>query len=473
MNAATTLKPENAVALQVVVSGPGGWTTSRALQANDTITVGSKAGCGLRLEGQSISPIHCLLQTVNGALFIQDWCSSTGTLLNGVAVSEATPVALDAEIRLGDFRIACRPQSRIAEPEDQLPTSEWLPPDVAADPSSHADAWWSVERAGDADSGDADSRDVDSGDVDSGDAEFDRWDASPESWAGEAGGCTRSMDEETIDLLKYEIELLQHEVAQRDHRISEFEQQNMAAQTAEAAAPESPAEIARLATRLEELLDELDRSDSRITQLQELLRCSEEATQAERNERKQLEAWVVDIEQRIGQRESEWAAERDALERGLKDLATQPATWPAAASSSDASRDMRDSEQLRELERLRADNRALQEKLEELRKDPAEQSNNAISPAETSFPAALREEQIRMAQERAALARQQAELANARAELQRLADLRQREECLGDARLRAFRDHLREIHVQEQQQKPADRSLGARLAQIWHRLEGR
>ena len=290
----------------------------------------------------------------------------------------------------------------------------------------------------------------------------DEFDSPQEPW-----GSSRSVEQETIDLLKYEIENLQHEIAQRDHRIAELDRRSVPEEGVEGFSDESSIELAKLATRLEELLDELDRSDTRIAELQEALRCSEEAAQAEREERRQLEAWVVDIERRIGERENEWQAERSELQQRLQNLATRGESLPQNPPSGGSPADTR------ELESLRQENQSLQAQLEQLRQEQVTSPSTPEPPAETLVPSSLREEQIQIARDRAALARQQAEVVNARAELQRLAEIRQREESVGDARLRTFRDHLREIHIQEQQQKPAELSLGARIAQIWHRLEGR
>ena len=59
--------------------------------------------------------------------------------------------------------------------------------------------------------------------------------------------------------------------------------------------------------RMEELIEEANRSDERAGLLEEMLHAAEDATRAERDERSQLEAWLTDIERRIGSREDEHA----------------------------------------------------------------------------------------------------------------------------------------------------------------------
>jgi hypothetical protein len=83
----------------------------------------------------------------------------------------------------------------------------------------------------------------------------------------------------------------------------------------------------------------------------------------------------------------------------------------------------------------------------------------------------LREERIRMAQQRADLARQRTKLLELQSELeQRLArDKKSLDD--GDTRLRAFRDHLREIHETEQRARK-ENSIVNRLARLWNRLDG-
>ena len=68
-------------------------------------------------------------------------------------------------------------------------------------------------------------------------------------------------------------------------------------------------ESLRLENRLEELLQELQSTDQRVRGMEELLRVSDQATQAEQEERSHLERWVTEIERRVANREAESLAE--------------------------------------------------------------------------------------------------------------------------------------------------------------------
>ena len=118
------------------------------------------------------------------------------------------------------------------------------------------------------------------------------------------------MEDEATELLRAEIRELQCELAERDAQLNEFLNVPTDAGFASNDLDESTDESA-LANRLEELLDELTKSDERSALLEEMLRASEEATAEEQEERRQLDSWVGDIEQRVSQRESEWQAEID------------------------------------------------------------------------------------------------------------------------------------------------------------------
>jgi hypothetical protein len=84
----------------------------------------------------------------------------------------------------------------------------------------------------------------------------------------------------------------------------------------------------------------------------------------------------------------------------------------------------------------------------------------------------LRAERVQIAQERAELARQRADLMSLRAQLDQVSKSADSPKLEVENRMRAFRQHLREIHDQEQTDPPQP-SLSSRLAQLWKRLEDR
>jgi hypothetical protein len=85
---------------------------------------------------------------------------------------------------------------------------------------------------------------------------------------------------------------------------------------------------------------------------------------------------------------------------------------------------------------------------------------------------ALREERLQLAQEKATLARERSVLLKQQAELQDLLQRKAQSADSADHRIRAFRDHLREIHETEPHMKQGP-TLSKRLGKLWRKLEGR
>ncbi len=281
-----------------------------------------------------------------------------------------------------------------------------------------------------------------------------------------ASEATAAADREAYELLQLEVERLQYELAERDAQLAELGSLDYADEGEEEGEPDEA-----LLTRLEDLLAELERNDERGAMLEQLLRAAEEKNRAEQEERRHLAGWVDDIEQRFGERDAEWQAERDALthrvetvlaERdGLMDQLRERCSHTGGAVAASTA----------DLDQLQATNLSLRQELHEAQEhclqleEQVRERNKQLS-CRTQDDTKLREEQLQLAQERAELARQQAELTTAQATLQ---ELPRRPETEIDCRLREFRQHLREIHSQEQQ-NPVKTS---RLSRLWARIEGR
>jgi chromosome segregation ATPase len=267
-------------------------------------------------------------------------------------------------------------------------------------------------------------------------------------------------------------------LADRDQQLNELRSAHATAPPEVDGETPNPEDTATLVGRLEELLDELEQSDRRIREMEQLLRGSDEAAQAEREERRHIENWVSDIEQRVLQREEEMSAQTQTLQNRLQQACRERSEfeermrqYALAAGSSDVSR--------QELERLREKNHelgqqmgALQETCDQLKRELQQAQNAANAGQATGASPDVREEQVRLAQEKALLARQQVELASMRSELERVAQPQQRPGRDIDNRMRAFREHLREIH-EEEKIVQSERGLASRLSQLWRRLEGR
>ena len=113
-----------------------------------------------------------------------------------------------------------------------------------------------------------------------------------------------AVEDETMDLLRDEVLHLQRELADRDARISDLNQLVATMEQGSRPADEPNCDSLALVARLEQLLDELDRRDQREAALQEQLRAAEDASRAGQEERRQIETWLSEIEERVGQREA-------------------------------------------------------------------------------------------------------------------------------------------------------------------------
>jgi hypothetical protein len=461
-------------AVRLAIRGPDGRCADSVLEPETSVFAGAGSNCGIRLTGAEVSPAHCLFRHVAGRICVMDWCSLSGTFVNGERIQSEAEVVAGDEIRVGEYTIC---------PQVSVPEGTESGPKTSAERGAQLGDDQSSPKATQLD--DAPSRTTSSP------PEPPRGQglaqpatprsqaaAGPETVEANVPGPAAPQTQDVIALLQAEVEQLQLELADRDARLAE-----MTTWSNECGAPgirddaQSP-EMEALAERLEELLDELEKSDERVVVLEEQRRLTEEACEAEREERRQLDAWINEIERRVAQRDrereaenqslrhrvDELVAERSRLEQQLKVAGHQGQPGQGEAQLMQALRD----ENARLRQRVdQTDAARLQ--LEKKLRDAQQRSDSETLSA--TVDKALREERIRMAQQRAELARQQAKLLQLKTELdQRLA--RDRESLSeGDTRLRAFRDHLREIHQNEQQAR-REGGLVNRLTRLWNRLEG-
>jgi hypothetical protein len=290
-----------------------------------------------------------------------------------------------------------------------------------------------------------------------------------------------AFQDDATELLQVEIDVLRSELAERDARLRELEE--LMARDADHSPPEedavSPQEVEKLVGRLENLLEELEQSDARIATLNETLRMSDEAVQAADEERQQLEAWLGEVDRRVGQWEQEWHAERDCLNRSIAELTEQrDRAELQLASGATIGPQGHAAEKL--IQQLRAQYAHLQAAHQEL-----EQEKNRLlvrvevgeiadveGQVRGAVDEALREERLQLAQEKASLARERSVLLKQQAELQDLLQRKAQSADSADHRIRAFRDHLREIHDTEPHMKQGP-TLSKRLGKLWRKLEGR
>ncbi len=413
-----------------------------ALADGESVIVGSGGNCGVRLDNQSVSSIHCVIRLSDGQLFVQDWCSNLGTLLNGVRVDEETQVPDGSTIRIGQYEIVVNlldvsggSSSREVPFEfKQASTSE---PASRVEEEPGLDTWVGAEADGQdlplasiaqqLDEGDSSCEapaliDLDSQQAVEHELVLNRPEDNATGASAEPSDRPRSkrlslegIDPEIVSLLQAEIECLQSDLLDKDRQLADLEGL-IESQSLEAAGVDD-SQTETLVARLEQLLEELDGSDQRIRVLEDLLQAEQDVTRAQQEERAQVEAWLNDIERRITSREEEWKAERETLLRRVdqikaerdeadRQLASAENSPHGVASQQSVVKELR--ERIDKLQdELSVEQRhrlTLEHELDELKsKSPEEARQEYIE-------SALREDRLKLAQEQAALSRERAQL---------------------------------------------------------------
>ncbi len=471
------------------------------LRNGDALIVGSASSCGLHLPDPGVAPIHCWLRRIDGEVQVQDWNSPEGTLLNGVRVHDPVAAPPGSVVQIGEVRIhvpngatdsplsinhgeLAVPAATAGNPDTGDSTASPLQPEtpavstedestVTASPREHVDI-----------PGDT-SMDIPPVETDS------AWPAenplAADDWSlalnDSQDRAADLFDGDLIELLKTEVAHLQQELADRDARQSvQSDAQHMADDPWSDIAPNAERPLAdqeseQLTARLDELLAELNESDHRIRSMEELVRMADEAATAEQEERRQIEAWISELEERIQNRDAERDAELDALREriatisGERDRAEQLLRDPSA-------RDQASAQQAALIAQLRQQAEAARGELETSRQGQAElerrlQEANVEQVEQTiqrRVDEQLREERLQMSEDRAELARLRAELARHQAELEATLPHQQQVPDETTLRMQALREHLRDLHHQEEEQRN-ERRLSRRLSRLWRRVE--
>jgi len=242
----------------------------------------------------------------------------------------------------------------------------------------------------------------------------------------------------------------------------------------------------KLVSRLEDMVSELKRADARSLEMEELVRVADQATEDEHEERKQIEKWVSELESRVTQRESESEGEIQTLKKLLAEAReSQQQSSDCLQSVMESKTDDGDAipaelvEDLRkQIETLQTQLNSSQEEAESLR----EQLENAKPTTEDDLKKAerkLAETQLESSRERAELSRQRVELKRLKAELEDRLNA-PREANAADTRIRAMREHLKELHDKEEEAKanqPTEPTssgggLANRIANLLQRVAG-
>jgi hypothetical protein len=452
--------------ITLTATGKVGASRHYELQSDQGVFIGSSSNCGLQLRGDKVADIECRIDLKDGILCLQNWISAEGTRLNGKPISEATDLHIGDVIEIQDHEISVESSDAVGqasrkddgeiteqintddvpfdEPEDSrrdtptsaVPASETLASETLASCSPEPDA-----TTCDA----PESMDLD--------CDFFAFEEE------------ETYDAETVALLRAEIEELQTALAQRDAE-QNFDRPDSYDQEATSSAPVEASD--QVLQRMQELIDEANVSDERVSLLEEMLHASEATNRSEHEERDQLEAWVGDIEQRIGQREDEHLAEVETLRNRLEESNLRQEQLQKqlqkAAFSGNAPKQYEET-----LENLQRTNKELQEKLGETEKRCLSLERKAEQ-ASGDQDSALREERANIAKETAKISRLRFELSSKLTEIEHLPKDQNLEDKETAHRIRALREHLKEIHEQEKLEEK-DAPLTKRLAKLWKRVE--
>ena len=302
-------------------------------------------------------------------------------------------------------------------------------------------------------------------------------------------------NDETVALLLEEVERLERELRARDEDDSwRADAPHPTPTEAATAFPADPT----LLQRVEELSTALAGRDETIDVLLDQARLFEETAEAQRGEWEQLTRWVEEVERRVEDRggregglDEDLAAERRRADQACDRRESESRAWDARRRALE--REVADLRARlaapRDGEGPRHASIALEEENRRLREACSTIEHAAGAAAEVELLrdrlaealADVGRARVQLGQERDGRAREakehDAELAAMKAELARASFQAQPPErprpgstessVQADERIQALRDHLREIHNREAEER-ASRKLSARLSRLWH-----
>ncbi|MGV3482846.1 MAG: FHA domain-containing protein [Planctomycetaceae bacterium] len=446
-------------AVTLTIQDASGGSREYRLRDESGVFIGKSTNCGLQIASPELSDIHCRIGLERGRVWVQDWMSAQGTYLNGQLIDAQMDVNVGDVIQIGRTQI-----SVLAEHRQAINSS------VA---NAEATAFESASRNSRLDADDVDDNELSPPIEPTGACELPAYDdvaAAPDDQTDAFDFAFNfeeetTYDRETVALLRAEIEELQTALAQRD-AASAFDRPDEPGHGRGDDIMSDPSD--EILRRMQELIDEANRSDERVSILEELLHAAEDTHQAEQEERNQLEAWVTDIEQRIGQRDAEYAAEIEALRQRLDESHSAQnrlqRQLQEAAFSGSVPKQYEQS-----LQSLQHSNLQLQEQYAQSQKQCLALEKR-LEELSSEQERSLREERIQVAQEQAKLARMRFELSKKLVEVDELPRASSAADVETSHRIRALREHLLEIHEQEKQAEK-ESSLTTRLAKLWKRTE--
>ena len=440
------------------------------LDEGRSLIIGSGEDCGLQIKHSSVSPRHSTLRLHEGVLTLSDWYSEAGTQVNGSAIEEEIKVTPSDLVQLGDAELQLtevgqqQQQQQQPKPETDSNTSASVPQAVsAAEPVERSKNVLVEQLQKQIDELTEENRQLQ-------DELEHQLALDAAAMPGELVSPPNSLE---ASELQEQVLRLETELAERERELDEISQSGGIGIT-------DVSETEALVDRLEKLLGELGQADVRAAELEDLLRASDEAHDAEQEERRQINIWMDEIESRLSQREHEWQAKLDSVTQRTELAEAQLAKAQVDLGQAVRSQGNEQAEKLEQrVAELRSESRELAARLQEalegneaLKQQLAKHESSEEGEIPVAFREYLRTKELELAQERAESARAKAALAR----LQDDATQPAAADSLGssDIRVKALREHLREIHDEEKNKsagKRDGRSLASRIASLWQRLD--
>lgn len=470
------LASENEIIAVLTIRDSEGRNRSLPIRNGQRLIIGTDAGADIRLTDDVVAAVHCVISADGGILIAKDCFTQAGTFVDDLKIRE-TKLNDTSEIRIGTTVISV--QSGGAGTQDfETQNGSNLPAFGCRDDSptqTSADTHANLRQPNEEAVSPFQAMDAMQSRLDEAYAEIevlhDRL-----KIAGAVSGVSASNDsgsnppvdpyqEEMIDLLRAEVLELQSALDEREELTSGSSTESATGIRVSAETDDDhclpQADADRLVSRLEDLLVELQQRDEQVAMLTELLAATEETSRAEQEQVRHLNSWFADIEAKFGDREHHWQAQLEALQQRLNAMTAERDLAALAVTTDTSNAKLEATQKL--MQGLRETVESQQQQLAASEQAIAKlRSEKSAGQAQVS-----REELVRLAEERAEIARQRQELEALRAN-------EQRRGSSSDSvlKLQALRQHLNEIHEQEQAERE-ERKFSNRIARLWSRLDGR
>ena len=85
----------------LTITDPGGRKNVHSLTEENSMLIGSGSNTAIQLSDSAIASVHCFVRYSQGVLAIDDWCSATGTVVNGRRIEGENGVERRRHSRIG------------------------------------------------------------------------------------------------------------------------------------------------------------------------------------------------------------------------------------------------------------------------------------------------------------------------------------------------------------------------------------